>query len=83
MTEYEEAREKVAQLCCDNCSSTKSCDGGENGEWCEWQEKFIPEILSLKDKGWRLAIIKDSMIEVGKPNFKHVVWQVGDNDTRR
>jgi len=37
--------------------------------------EYIDQILSLKGENWRIALVKNDMSGVGKPNFKHVIWE--------
>ena len=74
--EYEEAREKLKEIICRNC------DGISHADTCELDKRDCPvlrempdQILSLKGDGWRVALIKNDMSGVGKPNFKHVIWR--------
>ena len=71
--EYEEARKKVADkiLGFRHDKRLSEMPLEMRAIYLEWAD----EILSLQGDGWQIALVKNDMSGVGKPNFKHVIWE--------
>ena len=64
--EYEEAQEQIYCWLEEMQGSTKP----------EHHPNIVTnKILSLKGENWQIALVKNDMSGVGKPNFKHVIWR--------
>jgi len=81
---YEEAREKIAKTLAsmDNFRyedlKEKATSFNEGSPTQSYYLRRADEILSLEGDGWQIALVKNDMSGVGKPNFKHVIWRAGE-----
>lgn len=67
----EELREKLAQICCDNCIPLKHC--GADDDYCQYQGSMCDQILVLIEQAGYVQLDPDQ----NRPKNPHSIYGTG------